>query len=311
MVCLRIQRHGASSDLGLDIGYVSVLTGRILVDDAEHAFAARSERQARGRVEAAGVGVLSNFGRRNDFAGIRVRNGQLLAVAAAAEHATVCGVHGDARWRLAARHRIFVLDGHRLRINFNQRIFIFDVQKDAALAVQRGRLRFAGKLNRADDLSRRCVNHGCVGGFAVECPHPLVRCVIKNGVGILAGHLDRRELLQRCDIEDRDRVRQAVARIALSKILRQRDTVYILGVGNGNVANDFALVLVDNHHVRPACDIDSPRLGIHSQIVPSTFPAHRHFLQQVIPGAWRRGVHSASRKEKRQQRWNTRAAQQS
>jgi hypothetical protein len=74
VVGLRVHRHGTRAVLRFDVRDYAELIGRILVDNGEEAIFARGECQVRLRIEATGVSILADLGRRNLFAGVGIHD---------------------------------------------------------------------------------------------------------------------------------------------------------------------------------------------------------------------------------------------
>jgi hypothetical protein len=47
-------------------------------------------------------------------------------------------------------------------------------------------------------------------------------------------------------------------------------------LGIREIADDLAIVLIDNHHVVPARKVNAMGIGIHPYVVPAAFATHRH-----------------------------------
>ena len=155
-------------------------------------------------------------------------------------------------------------------------------------AVRNAGFRFSAQRDRAGDITGLRVDRRCVLAGAVERENPLRNRIVNDRVRILSGRR-RSQNLQRLEIENRDRAIAAIADESFIEFRCYRDPMDAIGVGN--VSDDSTRVGIDNHHVRAARDVNTPRFAIDSQIIPAAFAANLVSLGDVITG-WTSNGHS-------------------
>src|SRR5580704_10426518 len=258
VVSLLVQSHSARSGLSWHVIYHGEFRGRILVDHGKNAFAAGGESQPGSRIKGVRIYAITYGSSSYNLAGVGIDYRHHLVVAAG-KQAAVLAVDGQTTGlftggqRPACFHLQFVgIDGIDLAL-------VFDIHKDFAFAVARGKFRFSFELD--------CAQHGATGSVdgsgivapAVERKNTFAGGIVKNGVRVFS-RLDLADRLQGCEVKNCDRALAAVADETASQLGGQRDAVHARCVGN--IADGLAGIGVDDHDVSGARDVKPPRRAV-------------------------------------------------
>jgi hypothetical protein len=109
----------------------------------------------------------------------------------------------------------------------------FDVHVDMTRVIVLREFRFVGNRDGGDDRKRRRIEYRHILASAIKGKYVLALRLIQNGIRIVSRDLRFLKGLEAVEIEDRDRIRPAIAREAAVQIGRQGNAMHTLGIGNG------------------------------------------------------------------------------
>src|SRR6266403_2633922 len=142
-------------------------------------------------------------------------------------------VDGETARTRAARQRPFRLYLERAAVDDDHLTRVaFDIDVDRAGAVVDRELGFIRKGNGGKEREARSIEYRKILASAVEREHVFAGRFVQDRVGIVGGELRFLNDLERAQIEDRHRVRLAVARIAALQVLGEGDAVNSQGIGD-------------------------------------------------------------------------------
>src|SRR5580704_6659262 len=178
-----------------------------------------------------------------------------------------------------------------LSINFEQLGLVLDVHEDVPVARADREFRLAAHGEHLNHASIHAIDCGDTGAAAVECKNALGSRVIENRVGILPTRADRADGFQGFQVENRNRVRAAVAHETASQVGSQRDSVHALRIRN--IANNRVGIRIQNDDVRGMRYIHASGVAIDDAIIPPSVSADGNGLHHLIARrAWNNRVHA-------------------
>src|SRR5207237_1361317 len=135
--------------------------------------------------EAVRVHAFADGNLPHDLAGLHIGHRDHLVIATRKD-AAVRKVSGHARWFLARRQRIVLLDGQGLGVKGGELAVVFDVEEIGDRVIADRRFRFAAQLHRAHRLAADGIDRGGIFARAVEGEDAPGKSIIKNAVRPLA-----------------------------------------------------------------------------------------------------------------------------
>lgn len=273
-----VEGHGARSALSLKRFQQRKLCRGVFVSDSNCAVATRGEGVSRGGIEAIRVYTLADGNSAEHFSRVAVDESHELVVAADDEH-FVAGVDGEARRRFTGGEGPGIFDFEGLRVKLDEGTLVFEIDENLAFSIGGAEFRFAPEGDGGDEFARRGVNGRGAGGVTVKGEGALGEGIVDDAIGVVVG-FGIAEGFERGKIEHGGIGSAAVCGETLIEFVGQSDAVDALCVWN--VADDFALVGIDDDNVGAARDEETMRGGIDFEIVPSASTTELYFLNEMV-----------------------------
>jgi len=251
------------------------------VGDGDGAIAAGGEGVAGDGIETIRVDTLADGHGADDLAGVAVDEGHEFVVAADDEN-FVSGVDGQAGRRFAGSERPGVFDFESFGVEFHESAFVFKIDEDFAFAIGGAEFGFAAEREGGDEFAGCGVDGGSGCGVAIEGEHALGERIVNGAVSVFIG-FDIAERLKRSEIEHGGIGGAAVGGVSLVEFVGDGNAVGTLRVGD--IADDFALIGINNDEVCAARNEQAMGGGIDFEVIPAAGAAEFYFFGEMIAGS--------------------------